>query len=250
MTPTSVTPTSVTPTSVRRRVTTVAASLGAAALLATGTSAPAYAATVARTCTASALAAAKTAVGASVSHRDSVISAMAGQLDARPHLSSAHRSTLAALYSADQAGLAQVLARVQADTTCAAASTDAQHIVTDYRVYLLVVPQSGLALGGDVGTYGAQTLTAAEPAVRLAIELLPSGSSKDQAHTLYDDMAAQASVALADFAGVGDAVLALTPADYPGSSATLKAQAARVASGAKSLAAAGSDASQLAALLG
>ncbi len=239
----------MTPTSVRRRVTVVAVSLGAAALLAAGVSAPAYAATVARTCTASALAAAKTAVGASVSHRDSVLSALSGHLDVRPHLTSSHRTTLAGLYSADQVGLAQVLARVQADTTCAAASTDAQHIVTDYRVYLLVVPQSGLTLAGDVGTYGAQTLTAAEPAVRLAIKLLPSSSTKEQAQTLYDDMAAQTSAALGDFAGVGDAMLALTPASYPGSSATLKAQAARVASGAKSLAAAGSDASQLAALL-
>jgi len=224
--------------------------LGAAALLVAGVSAPAFAAPATRTCTPGALSAMKTAAAGSVSHRDSVIGAMSGQLDARPHLSSTHRSTLAGLYSADQAGLAEVLARVQADTTCAAASTDAQHIVTDYRVYLLLVPQSGLTLAGDVGTYGAQTLTAAEPAVRLAIKLLPSGSTKDQAQTLYDDMAAQTAAALGDFAGVGDAVLALTPAAYPGNSSTLKAQATRVAAGAKALTKAGSDASQLSALLG
>ncbi len=213
--------------------------------------APAFADTTTTTkiCQPSALAAVKAHSAASVSRRDATLDELSAKLGARPAVTAAHRATLNALYASDKAGLDGVNAKVQGDTTCKSAHDDAQAIVADYRVYLLVVPQSRLTLGADTGTAGAKALAATEPALQKAIALLPDGPNKDRAMTLYADMAAQVDAAENSFDGVAATVLALTPAGYPANAGTLQTEKSQVASGGHSLAKAASDAEQLATLL-
>ena len=224
----------------------LAAAPAAGALAATG-SAPSVRQSIA--CGTNVLAGMKRAVNGAAARRAATLSTLTTRLATRPHLTANHRATLTALYSADSAGISGVNRQVQSDGTCDAIESDAQAIVTDYRVYALVVPQSGLTLAADAGAFGAGSLAATEPALRLAIKVLPAGSSKDQAQSLYDAMAASVSAAQADFDGVGDRVLALMPSDYPGNASELKSETSKVAAGTKALAAAVSDAQQLAALL-
>ena len=200
-------------------------------------------------CQPASLAAIKAHSAAAVAHRGSTLDALSTKLAARPAVTSSHRTALSALYASDKAGLDAVNAKVQGDSTCKVAHADAQAIVADYRVYLLVVPQSGLTLAADAGTSGASALAGAEPALHKAITLMPAGPSKDQAQALYADLADQVSAAQSDFDGVGDTVLALTPSGYPGNAGTLAAQTAKVTAGGKALGKAASDASQLATLL-
>ena len=200
-------------------------------------------------CQPASLAAIKAHSAAAVAHRGSTLDALSTKLAARPAVTSSHRTALSALYASDKAGLDAVNAKVQGDSTCKVAHADAQAIVADYRVYLLVVPQSGLTLAADAGTSGASALAGAEPALHKAITLMPAGPSKDQAQALYADLADQVSAAQSNFAGVGDTVLALTPSGYPGNAGTLAAQTAKVTAGGKALGKAASDASQLATLL-
>ena len=205
--------------------------------------------TAIKSCQPASLAAIKAHSAAAVAHRDSTLDLLSAKLAARPAVTSSHRAVLTALYASDKAGLDAVNAKVQGDSTCKVAHADAQAIVADYRVYLLVVPQSGLTLAADAGSSGASALAGAEPALHKAIALMPAGPSKDQAQALYADLADQVSAAQSNFAGVGDTVLALTPSGYPGNAGTLATQTAKVTAGGSALGKAVSDASQLATLL-
>ncbi len=226
----------------------VLAAAPATGALAATSSAPSVRQSV--SCSTNVLSGMKRAVNGAAARRAATLSSLTIKLATRPHLTADHRATLTALYSADGAGISGVNRQVQSDGTCDAIDADAQAIVTDYRVYALLVPQSGLTLAADAGTFGAGSLAATEPALRLAIKVMPAGSSKDRAQLLYDAMAASVSAAQADFEGVGDRVLALMPSDYPGNAGELKSETTEVAAGTKALAAAVSHAQQLAALLG
>jgi len=205
--------------------------------------------TATKPCQPAALAAIKAHSAAAVAHRESTLDTLSTKLAARPAVTSGHRAVLTALYASDKAGLATVNAQVQSDATCKTAHADAQAIVAEYRVYLLVVPQSGLTLAADAGTSGASALAAAEPALHKAIAVVPAGTSKDQAQALYADLVDQVAAAQTNFAGVGDTVLALTPSGYPGNAGTLAAETAKVTAAGKALGQAVSDARQLANLL-
>jgi hypothetical protein len=198
-------------------------------------------------CTAGELSTAQTFVDAAITRRDAALSRMTSALGRATHVTSAHREALGSLFQQDTTGLAQVQTKVNADTTCAAVRADAPAIVHDYYVFALVVPQAGLTVAGDAGTAGAKALMSAEPAVKAAIALMPAGSAKTSAQATYADLVAKVASAAGDFSGVGDAVLALTPATYPTHTGVLKAQSTRVATGGIALRGALVDAQTLAA---
>ena len=154
----------------------LSAGLVLAAAPATGALAAGSAATVQQSvsCSTNVLSGMKRAVNGAAARRAATLSSLTTKLATRPHLTSDHRTTLTALYSADSAGISGVNRQVQSDGTCDAIESDAQAIVTDYRVYALVVPQSGLTLAADAGTFGAGSLAATEPALRLAIKVMPA----------------------------------------------------------------------------
>ena len=228
----------------------LAAAPATGALAATGSSTSIASVRQTVSCSTNVLSGLKRAVNGAAARRAATLSSLTTKLATRPHLTADHWATLTALYSADRAGISGVNSRVQSDGTCDAIESDAQAVVTDYRVYALLVPQSGLTLAADAGTSGAGSLAATEPTLRLAIKVMRAGSTKDQAQSLYDAIAASVSAAQADFGGVGDRVLALLPSDYPGNASELKSETSKVAAGTKALAAAVSAAKQLAALLG
>ena len=165
----------------------VLAAAPATGALAATSSAPSVRQSV--SCSTNVLSGMKRAVNGAAARRAATLSSLTIKLATRPHLTADHRATLTALYSADGAGISGVNRQVQSDGTCDAVESDAQAIVTDYRVYALLVPQSGLTLAADAGTFGANSLAATEPALRLAIKVMPAGSTKDQAQSLYVSMA-------------------------------------------------------------
>lgn len=184
-----------------------------------------------------------------VTRRHATIAVLSGRIAVRPHVTPAHRNTLVGRFGSDGSGLDGVNQSVQAATTCAAAHAEATHVVTDFRVYLLLVPQTHLTVAADTGAYGASRLAAAEPKAAAAIALLPAGEKRTAAQAAYDDLVAQVRAAQSDFGGVGDTVLALAPAQYPGFTTSLDSARAHVGAGVAALGKAVADAERLATLL-
>jgi hypothetical protein len=241
-----------------RRLAPLAVAGATVAALAIGT-APAYADTTpspsapsgaGKACSADRLAYVQARVDAAVKKRQVTIDRLTAALAARQHVTDAHRATLTATFSADSAALAAVDATVQGDTTCGQAVADGWKVVTDYRVYLLLVPQTHLVAASDLGTYAAGQLTAAEPKVRAAIDALTDPQEKAAAQAKLDDMTTQVNGATSALSGVADGMLALKPADIPAQLATIAGYRAKVATAHADLAKALADARDLRALLG
>jgi len=238
-----------------RRFLTVAAATATAALVATT---PALAATspspsappTGRTCSADRLTYVQARVDAAVKHRQVTIDRLTSALAARTHVTAGHRSTLSSTFAADRTGLTAVDAKVQADTTCGQAVTDGRTVVTDYRVYLLLVPQTHLVAASDTGTWAAGQLTAAEPKAQAAIDALTDPQEKASAQAKLYDMKTHLGAATAALSGVADAMLAINPTDIPAQLATIDGYRAQVASARTDLAQAVADARALRSLLG
>ena len=223
-----------------------ASALGAvSAQAAVQPSSPPTSSSASQACPPSLLAGWKAVVGQRIQHRLSALDKMTTQLGQAQHVTSEHRSALSAVYGGDISGLTALGTRVQGETTCAAVRADAKAVVHDYFVFALVGPQTGLTVAADAGSYGAGRLATAEPALKKAIALLPAGPTKTAAEASYDDLVAQVTTATADFSGVGDAVLALTPETYPTRTGVLTTQSGRVAAGGRALAKALQDAKAL-----
>jgi hypothetical protein len=201
------------------------------------------------TCSAASLAYVQARVGLAVSKREVTINQLTAALANRSHVSDAHRSTLTGLFTSDAAGLQTVNATVHADTTCKQAVTDGRTVVTNFRVYMLLAPQTHLVAAADTGTYGAGRLTAVEPKLQAGIDSISDPAKKAQAQAAFEDLVAQAKTATDDFAGVGDVVLALTPASMPAGQSTLAVERAKVTSGRTAVTTAAADATTIAALL-
>jgi hypothetical protein len=201
------------------------------------------------TCSAEQLAYVKARVDLHVAQRQLTIRQLTTALAARSHVTDAHRSVLSGLYVADAAGLTAVDATVQADSTCKQAVTDGHKVVTDYRVYMLLAPQTHLVAAADTGSFGASRLTAAEPKLQTGIDAITDPTRKAQAQAAYDDLVAQTKSASDDFSGVGDVVLALKPADMPQAQSTITAERSKVQGGRSALTTALKDAKTIAGLL-
>ena len=204
----------------------------------------------AKACSPDRLAKIKARVDTAVSKREATIDSLTKALAARKHVSDGHRATLSATYTSDAPGLRAVNATVQADTTCAKAVTDGRTVVTDYRIYLLLAPQTHLVAAADSGTYAAGRLAATEQKAQDAIDKLTDAGKKAAAQTALDDMTAQLSATTAALSGVADGVLALKPADIPAQQATIDGYRAKVATAHTDLAKALADAKTLKSLLG
>lgn len=207
------------------RLAGVAASAGAVLLL--GNAAPVLAQTV--TATPRPLAQATLATCKQIGHdmvtaRLGVLSSLAAKVAASTTLSSAHSAALGTLLSSDRSGLSALDATIQADTTLAQCRGDVQSIVTRYRVYVLVVPQVHIVIAADALQAAGNRLATLEPRLAAAIQDAHLNPGQQQrAGDALNDYTSNVSRAGGLIAGQADAVLALTPAGYPGTQTTLKA---------------------------
>ncbi len=224
---------------------------GGQAAMAAPSAAPSTApSTAPKTCSADQLAYVQARVDLAVAHRQLALTGVTGLLAQRPHVTDAHRATLSGLVSSDSTGLTTTDAKVHADTTCKQAVTDGRTVVTSYRVFMLLVPQAHLVTASDTGAYGAGKLAATEPTLQAGIDAITDPTKKAQAQAAFDDLVAQTKVATDDFAGVGDVVLALVPADMPAKQGTLTTERGKVQNGRTALRSALKDAKTIGSLLG
>ena len=177
------------------------------------------------------------------------LDALGAALDKAASVTPGHRAQLEATYAADRSGLRAVRREVRHDSTCAEATKDATKVVTRFRVYVLLTPQTRLTVLGDHGSAKAHAYGALEPGYAAAVAALPDGATKTAAETALTELVTDTDRAEAAFAEVADPVLALVPADYPAQAGVLVAATAHAAAGHVALVEAAVDRAALDALL-
>ncbi len=155
-----------------------------------------------------------------INRRYVTLDRLQGAVIVAPFLTSSDRAALENEIGSTRTGLQGLKATIDADTTVDALKMDLPKIATDYRVYLLVVPQVHLTRGSDAESAAANRLTTL--AGRLQ-QLITFAQSQGR-----DVTAAQAALAAMDtdihdaqgqLSGLSGKILALTPADWNDNSA-------------------------------
>jgi len=99
-----------------------------------------------------------------------------------------------------------------AETTVAAVKADAQSMVDDYRVYLLIEPQAHLTIAMDIETTAAGTLRQVADKLAAAIDAAKAaGKDVTKAEAGLADLRTQVGAAEAAIDGKADTLLALKP---------------------------------------
>ena len=122
-------------------------------------------------------------------------------------------------------------------------------MVTGYRAYMLLSPQVHLVSAADTGIFGAGRIAATEPNLRSRIDAISDPAKKAQAQPPTATCSPRPAPPPIGFAGVGDIVLGLQPADVPAGQGTFAAERAKVTSGRVALATAAQDEKVIGSLL-
>jgi len=176
-------------------------------LLGIGIAAPASAAPTPTT-----VDAAKKLVTARIDGRLAVLKVDQSEVHNATKLTDSHRSTLNGILDHDISGLTDLKTKVQSETTLEAIKADAQSMVNDYRVYILVGPQVRITIATDVETAAEATLEKAYTALSNAIDKA-QGEGKDvtAAKAKLAEMRTDLDAAKSNVAGVADTLLAVKP---------------------------------------
>lgn len=124
-------------------------------------------------------------------------------------ISSADKSTVLATLNADLSGMKSLASKIAADTTVATAAADVKSIYTQYRVYVVAIPQAWIAATAD-----RLTGTAIPRLQSAASKLAPKVSGNSDLQAKLDDLNAQLKTAASDTDGLAGAALAVTPSDF------------------------------------
>lgn len=131
----------------------------------------------------------------------------------------AHESTINAIIDSTEAGLADHAVELEAATTRPEIVQLCAEIATEFRVYLVVLPQTHLTVGADrveAAVSNGDDLIARFDEAVVAAEA--AGADVAEAITLRDAAAAHLDAAAAGIAGAADEVLTVTPDSYNSSS--------------------------------
>jgi hypothetical protein len=125
-------------------------------------------------------------------------------------LTSADRSTLTGLINGDVSGLTALRGKVAGETTVSAVRADAQAMVDDYRVYLLVAPKVHLTNVFDIEAALVPTLQKVHDALAARVAGAPGGGTAAEKSELAD-MQTQIQNAQQAQAGKVATLLAIQP---------------------------------------
>jgi hypothetical protein len=154
--------------------------------------------------------AAKRDVTARIDGRLVALRALTLAINASRQITDAHKQTLTSLINADQTGLNALKTKVAGETTVAALRDDAQHMVDDYRVYLLVVPKVRIVIGADTAAAVSARLATIQTKLAAAVaKAKAAGVDTSAADASLEDMTAQLTAANTADANLADSALAI-----------------------------------------
>ena len=130
-------------------------------------------------------------------------------------LTDSHLGTITSIIDSTETGLGELAVAIEATDDRATLVELCTSIATDHRVYLVVLPQTHLAIGADrveaATDRGDELIATFDAAVDAAIQ---AGADVTEAVALRNDAAAHLADAATTAAGVGDQVLTVTPSSW------------------------------------
>jgi hypothetical protein len=134
------------------------------------------------------------------------------------HLSTGDRQTLGNdITGFELPGIQSLQSQVQQVATCVGLRTVARSMVFNYRVYLVMTPQTHLTIVVDDETYIEGVFVNLEPQIATAIQnAQAAGKDVSAAQAAFSDLKSQVSTAQGETSGQAALLLAQTPTGYPG----------------------------------
>ena len=150
-----------------------------------------------------------------IARRLTTLGTLTAKINAASKLSASDKTYLLNEVSTEVSNLTTLKAKLDAETTLAAARTDAQSIVSDYRVYALIVPKIQLIKTADDQLVTEGKLTALATKLQSRITAAKTaGKDVTALQTKLTDMTTQITNAQAISSSIETKVLALQPSDY------------------------------------
>ena len=163
-----------------------------------------------------------------IDRRFATLTTLSAKITSSKVMTSAHAATLQSEISSTRAGLTELKGTIDAETGLPALRLDITKIATQFRVYLLVVPQVHLTNASD-GVVASQSKFATintNLAARIAAAKT-AGKDTTAAQTDLDAMNAADAAAVTLASPLSGELLPLTPAEYNGGTAGPVITAAR-----------------------
>ncbi|HSX28169.1 MAG TPA: hypothetical protein VLF60_01835 [Candidatus Saccharimonadales bacterium] len=165
--------------------------------------------------TAERLANIKTKGDAEITRRLTALNTLSGKITAAKKLTTTDKATLTAEVTAEVSGLTALKTKLDGETSIAAAAADAQSILTEYRVYALIMPKVALIKTADDQQAVQAKLTALAAKIQTRLTTAKN-NGKDVAalQAKLTDMTAKTTAANNLSIAVEAKVITLKPTDY------------------------------------
>ncbi len=152
---------------------------------------------------------------AEISRRLGTLQNLSAKVTGATKLTDSDKASLTAEVSNETNGLTALKTKLDADTTVADARTDAQAIISDYRVYVLVVPKINLIKAADDQQVAESKLSALVPKLQSRINSAKmAGKNVSSLQSGLNDMSTQLTNAQPISSGVETSVIGLQPSDF------------------------------------
>jgi chromosome segregation ATPase len=164
----------------------------------------------------------KTKGAAEIDRRIANLTAALQKLSASTKLATDNKTALTQQVQSEISGLTSLKTKLAAETTLTGARADVQSIITDYRVYVLMLPKARLVAADDRFSVSEAKLNELATKLQTRITALKS-NGKDVAslQASLDDMKAKTASAQGRTAGLVTKLLSLQPTDYNANHALL-----------------------------
>jgi hypothetical protein len=191
--------------------------------------------------------AAKTALTNRINLRLTALQRDTTVIGAAKNLTAGHKSTLQALISQDTDGMNALKTKVAGETTLDALKADAQDMVNNFRIFILVGPKVRLTSASDTETVvGGKLSTIHDKLAALVAKAKAGGADTTAAEQELADMSTQLTNASSAISGQADGLLQVMPSsDGAGIQAKVAAVRGALSNGRSDLKNAESDAKKV-----
>ena len=166
---------------------------------------------------------------AEINRRLTQLGKLTTQISDATKLSAANRATLTTQITNEVSGLQALETKLNGETTVAAADTDVQNIVLEYRVYVLITPKVWLVKVSDDELVIAGNLQVLATELSTRIQAAQTaGKNVTTLQTELADMNAKIAAAQSIANSINQAVINLQPTDYNTSHTVLSGDATQL----------------------
>ncbi len=152
---------------------------------------------------------------AEINRRLSSLNKLSDRISSDTRLSASDKSALTSQVSTEISNLTTLKTKLDGETTLDAASADAKSIISDYRVYALIVPKVMLIRTADDQLIVEDKLTTLSTKLQARISAAQTaGKDVSSLNTLLSDLNTQVANSKAISASIEQKVINLQPSDY------------------------------------